>query len=99
MTTTASAASSSACPVRTLISMLSLDSVPSWSHATHLGIPDKLVQLQLEADGQPVGHHPLGEHPRVQFTKDGTEQDHVPVCQCVLADLRDRPFVVPAVLD
>src|SRR3989454_2800161 len=69
------------------------------SDSAHLGMPDKLVQLQLEADGQPVGQHPLGERPRVQFTEDGTEQDRVRVRQRVLVDLCDGPLVVPAVLD
>src|SRR2546422_289040 len=57
------------------------------------------LQLQLKADGQPVGQHPLGERPRVQFTEDGTEQERVLVRQRVLADLCDGPLVVPAVLD
>ena len=60
------------------------------SHASFCRIPDELVHLKLEADGQIVGDHPLDDLPRLDSAKDRREENAAATLREVVRDTLSR---------
>src|SRR2546428_11269999 len=69
------------------------------SDPSHVGGPDVLVDLELEADRQVIGQDPFGQPARVEDTVHGRQQNTAPVGQTVTRDHLPGPVVVGPVGD